>query len=132
MKSLSLGTILYIHKQTITEHGGLEGVRDVGLIRSALETSFLTFNGEDLNKTILDKISALTYSLIKNHGFKDGNKRVGTIVMGVLCELNNINLEFSQKELINFGLNVANGNMLKNDIKNWIMDHTVNRYKDKK
>jgi|SRR5690554_1383629 len=126
MKELNLDIILYIHRQTISKHGGLEGIRDIDLIKSALETPFLTFDGEDLNKTVLDKISALVYSLIKNHGFRDGNKRVGTIAMGVLCELNNIKLEFSQKELIDFGLDIASGNMTKDDIKNWIINHTVN------
>lgn len=126
MKELNLDIILYIHRQAISKHGGLEGVRDIDLIRGALETSFLTFDGEDLNKTVLDKISAITYSLIKNHGFRDGNKRVGTIAMGILCELNNIKLEFSQKELIDFGLDIASGNMAKDDIKNWIINHTVN------
>lgn len=126
MKELNLDIILYIHRQTISKHGGLEGIRDIDLIRSALETPFLTFDGEDLNKTVLDKISAITYSLIKNHGFRDGNKRVGTIAMGVLCELNNIKLEFSQKELIDFGLDIASGNMAKDNIKNWIINHTVN------
>lgn len=126
MKELNLDIILYIHRQTISKHGGLEGIRDIDLIKSALETPFLTFDGEDLNKTVLDKISALIYSLIKNHGFRDGNKRVGTIAMGVLCELNNIKLEFSQKELIDFGLDIASGNMTKDDIKNWIINHTVN------
>lgn len=126
MKELNLDIILYIHRQTISKHGGLEGIRDIDLIKSALETPFLTFDGEDLNKTVLDKISALIYSLIKNHGFRDGNKRVGTIAMGVLCELNNIKLEFSQKELIDFGLDIASGNMTKDDIKNWIINHTIN------
>ncbi len=126
MKELNLDIILYIHRQTISKHGGLEGIRDIDLIKSALETPFLTFDEEDLNKTVLDKISALVYSLIKNHGFRDGNKRVGTIAMGVLCELNNIKLEFSQKELIDFGLDIASGNMTKDDIKNWIINHTVN------
>lgn len=126
MKELNLDIILYIHRQTISKHGGLEGIRDIDLIKSALETPFLTFDGEDLNKTVLDKISALIYSLIKNHGFRDGNKRVGTIAMGVLCELNNIKLEFSQKELIDFGLDIASGDMTKDDIKNWIINHTVN------
>ena len=116
MKELNLDIILYIHRQTISKHGGLEGIRDIDLIKSALETPFLTFDGEDLNKTVLDKISALIYSLIKNHGFRDGNKRVGTIAMGLLCELNNIKLEFSQKELIDFGLDIASGNMTKDDI----------------
>ena len=126
MKELNLDIILYIHRQTISKHGGLEGIRDSDSIRSALATPFLTFNGEELNKTVLDKISAITYSLIKNHGFKDGNKRVGAIAMGILCELNNIKLEFSQKELIDFGLNIASGNMAKDDIKNWIINHTIN------
>lgn len=126
MKELNLDIILYIHRQTISKHGGLEGIRDIDLIKSALETPFLTFDREDLNKTVLDKISALIYSLIKNHGFRDGNKRVGTIAMGVLCELNNMKLEFSQKELIDFGLDIASGNMTKDDIENWIINHTVN------
>lgn len=126
MKSINIEIVLYIHRQTIIKQGGLEGIRDIELIKSALETPYLTFDGEDLNKTVLDKISALTYSLIKNHAFRDGNKRVGTIAMGLICELNNIKLKFSQEELVDFGLNVANGNMTKTDIKDWIISHTIN------
>jgi len=114
---------MYIHEQTILKHGGKQGINNISLLESALETPFLTFSGEDLNKTTLDKISALTYSLINNHGFKDGNKRVGTIVMGVICELNKIDLKFSQEELINFGLNVARGDLSKDGIKKWIISH---------
>ncbi|NFI06169.1 type II toxin-antitoxin system death-on-curing family toxin [Clostridium botulinum] len=125
MKMISLEVLMYIHNQTISKHGGKEGVNNMSLIESALETPFLIFAGEDLNKTIEDKISALTYSLINNHGFRDGNKRVGTIVMGVLCKMNKINLKFSQAELIEFGLNVANGSFSKDDVKQWILSHII-------
>lgn len=123
MKTLTLDAIIYIHKQTIARHGGLDGIRDLSLIESSLETPFLTYLGEDLNKTDIDKISAITYSLIKNHGFRDGNKRVGTITMGVLCKMNGIHLKYTQQELIDFGLGVASGSMSKEDIKIWIESH---------
>ncbi|WP_242969994.1 type II toxin-antitoxin system death-on-curing family toxin [Clostridium botulinum] len=75
MKMISLEVLMYIHNQTISKHGGKAGVNNMSLIESALETPFLTFAGEDLNKTIEDKISSLTYSLINNHGFKDDVKQ---------------------------------------------------------
>lgn len=125
MKSISLELIMYIHEQTLLKHGGLEGIKNISLLESALNTPFLTFGGEDLNKTTLDKISALTYSLVNNHGFEDGNKRVGTIAMGVLCELNNIKLEYTQEELIEFGLKVGDNKLSKEGIKDWIIQHMV-------
>ncbi len=125
MKMISLDILLYIHNQTILNHGGKSGINNLSLIESALETPFLTFGGEDLNKTTEDKISALVYSLINNHGFKDGNKRVGTIVMGVICKMNKINLKFSQSELVDFGLTVAKGAFSKDDIKAWILSHKL-------
>ncbi|SHJ97382.1 death on curing protein [Clostridium cavendishii DSM 21758] len=125
MKSITYSDLLYIHEKTIVAHGGSKGIRDAELIKSALELSLSTFGGEELYKTIEEKISVTSYSLIKNHGFIDGNKRVGIVALRLLCKINNINLKYTQNELTNLGLGVAAGNIDKEQIKAWILDHKI-------
>ena len=84
---------------------------------------FQTFGGKDLYPEILDKASQLCYSLIENHPFTDGNKRIGVHLTLLFLKINNIELTYSQKELIEFGLSVAAGNMNKDDIKQWLINH---------
>ena len=69
--------VIKIHSILISKTGGMDGVRDENLLDSALKTPFQTFEGKDLYPEILDKASQLCYSLIKNHPFADGNKRIG-------------------------------------------------------
>lgn len=77
MKGIDVEEIMIFHRKIIEQTGGSDGVRDIGLIKSALNRAFSTFDGNDLYKEIEDKVSVITYGLIKNHGFVDGNKRIG-------------------------------------------------------
>lgn len=120
MKTLTIDDILYINKQTINKHGGTPGVKNLSLIESSLNSGLATFDGIDLYPSIEDKISIISYSFIKNHGFNDGNKRVGCIVLLTLCYKNNILIKPSQKDLICLGLGVADGSLNKDDIKSFI------------
>jgi death-on-curing protein len=123
MKNLTLEDIIYINNLTIKKHGGSPGIKNQSLIESSLNSGLATFGGEDLYPANEDKISMISYSLIKNHGFNDGNKRVGCIVLLTLCRKNNIQIKPSQKDLINLGLGVASGTLGKDDIKSFILAH---------
>ncbi len=112
-----------IHSILISKTGGMDGVRDENLLDSALKAPFQTFGGKDLYPEILDKASQLCYSLIENHPFADGNKRIGVHLTLLFLKLNNVELAYTQKELIEFGLNIASGKMSKDSIKEWLVIH---------
>ena len=115
--------VVKIHRSLIEKTGGMDGIRDAQLLDSALKTPFQTFGGNNLYPDILDKASQLCYSLIENHPFIDGNKRIGVHLMLLFLKLNNIEVNYSQRQLIDFGLDIASGKMSKNDIKGWIIEH---------
>ncbi len=125
MRNIEVEDVLIFHKKIIEQTSGSSGIRDLGLIESALNRAVQTFDGKDLYIEIEDKISAITYSLIKNHGFVDGNKRIGVAVMVLLLRLNDIKVRFSQKELINLGFGIADGSFEENEIKQWIKKHII-------
>ena len=126
MDTITLEELVEIQESTIKRFGGSVGIRDRELVESALNRGLATFDGVDLYNPIERKISVITYSLISNHGFVDGNKRIGVSIMILLCKLNNINLKFAQEELIEFGLEVAKGNYKEDFIFKWILEHKVN------
>lgn len=115
--------VVKIHRSLIEKTGGMDGIRDAQLLDSALKTPFQTFGGNNLYPDILDKAPQLCYSLIENHPFIDGSKRIGVHLMLLFLKLNNIEVNYSQQELIDFGLDIASGKMSKNDIKGWIIEH---------
>ncbi|MBO6101420.1 MAG: type II toxin-antitoxin system death-on-curing family toxin [Spirochaetaceae bacterium] len=112
-----------VHHFLIAKTGGMQGIRDENLLDSALKAPFQTFSGKDLYPDIFDKASQLCYSLIENHPFADGNKRIGVHLVLLFLKLNEENIVYTQKELIDFGLNIASGKMSKDDIKNWLINH---------
>ena len=107
MKKLSKEQILLLHSQLIREFGGSDGVRDYNLLESALETPFQSFAGEELYPTIHAKAARLGYGLIKNHCMIDGNKRIGAHAMLVFLAINGIEMKYTQKELYETVLAVA-------------------------
>jgi death-on-curing protein len=123
MKRLSKEQILLLHAQLIGEYGGIDGVRDYNLLESAIEAPFQSFGGEDLYPTVQAKAARLGYGLIKNHCMLDGNKRTGAHAMLVFLEVNGINLHYSQKELYEAILAVADGSMDFEELLKWVLDH---------
>ncbi len=100
-------------------------MRDFRLVESALSKAFITFEGKDLYATIVGKIAMVTFSLIKNHGFVDGNKRMGIAVMLLLLRINGFRLKYEQTELVELGLRTAAGEFNKEQIEQWIQDHKI-------
>lgn len=115
--------VIKLHSSLIAKTGGMDGIRDENLLDSTLKSPFQTFDGSELYPNILDKASQLCYSLVENHPFADGNKRIGVHLTLLFLKLNNENIEYSQAELIDFGLNIASGKMNKDDIRAWFLTH---------
>lgn len=125
MKRLSKEQILMLHSQLIEEYGGSDGVRDYNLLDSALENPFQSFGGEELYPTLQEKAARLGYGLIKNHCMIDGNKRIGTHAMLVFLAINGIELDYTQKELYETILAIADGSLEYEDLLKWILEHQV-------
>lgn len=123
MKLIDIDNVILFHKKIVCKTGGSDGIRDIGLIESALNRGLITFDGHDLYETTEMKISVISDGLIRNHGFIDGNKRIGIAVMLMLLKLNSIIIVYTQKELIDLGLGVAEGNLNENNILTWIESH---------
>ena len=117
---------LLLHSLIAQESGGSTGIRDLGLLDSALQSAFQTFDGKDLYPTKTEKAARLGYSLISNHAFVDGNKRIGVHVMLAFLEFNGIHMKFSDEELVEFGLGVASGDIGYEDVLVWINEHAIN------
>lgn len=125
MKSISTENVILYHKKIVYATGGSLEIRDVGLIESAINRGIMTFDGKYLYETTIEKVSAITHSLIKNHAFVDGNKRIGVAVMILLLRLNKIEVKYTQQELIQLGLKIAEGRKEITHIVKWIIDHRV-------
>lgn len=125
MKRLSKEQILMLHSQLIEEYGGSDGVRDYNLLDSALENPFQSFGGEELYPTLQARAARLGYGLIKNHCMIDGNKRIGIHAMLVFLAINGIEIDYTQKELYETILAIADGSLEYEDLLKWILEHQV-------
>lgn len=123
MIKLTQEQILMLHTELISATGGTDGVRDFGLLSSALNAPFQQFDNKDLFPTIQQKAARLGYGLIKNHAFVDGNKRIGVHPMLVFLEINGISLEYTQEELYTTVLDVASGKADVEELTTWILNH---------
>ena len=125
MRYLSLGEVVRLHQLLIESSGGAAGIRDLGLLDSALAQPRATFDGRDLHPTLLDKAAALCASLVQNHPFIDGNKRVGHAAMATFLVLNGIDITAPTDEQEALILNLAAGRRYRADLLVWLQDHTV-------
>lgn len=123
MIKFSSDKIKLLHQLMAEETGGSIGVRDEGLLESAIEGAFATFDGVELYPSKEEKAAKLGYSLVSNHAFVDGNKRIGVYVMLSFLELNGIHIDSSDEDVIELGLGVADGSMSQGDVLKWIEDH---------
>lgn len=125
MKKLTKEQILMLHNELIRETGGSGGLRDEGLLGSALNAPFQGFGDVDSFPSLQQKGARLGYGLICNHAFVDGNKRIGAHAMLLFLSLNGIELEYTQNELSDMILDVAAGNLRFEDMVKWIIKHQV-------
>ena len=117
--------VLRIHDRLIERTGGSSGLRDVGLVESAIIRASAGYDDVELYPSTSQKAAAVGLGLICNHGFVDGNKRVGVVVMLLILTKNGIDLSYTQQELIDLGLNAAQGKLAVADVANWIERHAV-------
>ena len=112
--------IILLHKLIYDRFGGACGVRDEGLLDSALATPRQTFGGQDLYETDLDKFVQLAFGLIRNHPFADGNKRIGALALLVLLELNGYELSANNEELYDAIYGVASRELSDDEFRLWV------------
>lgn len=126
MKYISVNEVIRLQEKLISRYGGSYGVREYNLLESSVESVFQTYDGVELYPTVLDKVIQVSYSLIENHSFIDGNKRIGVMVLLYLLELNGISHSLTNKDVIDIGLSIASGKMSKEDFKIFIKNKIIN------
>lgn len=125
MKRISKELVIRLQEMLIDKSGGSKGVRDLNLLESSLESPFQTFAGNELYPDDIDKIINISYSLIKNHSFIDGNKRIGVLILSTLLKENNFLIDWKDNDLIKLGLEVASGEMSKEDFKSFVENKII-------
>ncbi len=125
MIKFSKDKVLLLHKLIAEETGGSIGVRDEALLEGALENAFAGFGGEEFYPSKEEKGARLGFSLISNHAFVDGNKRIGMYVMLTFLEVNGIRLEYTDDEIVTVGLSVADGKMGYDELLSWVRSHRI-------
>ena len=123
MISFSKEKVMSLHRLLIEQTGGEAGIRDMGLLESALAACYATFDGKELFPSKEEKAARLCTGLISNHAFVDGNKRIGIYVMLTFLEVNGIVLDAADEELIRIGLALAESKMTYEDLLQWVLLH---------
>ncbi|HBW29088.1 MAG TPA: type II toxin-antitoxin system death-on-curing family toxin [Nostoc sp. UBA8866] len=123
MRFLTLVEVVELHRQIIEQSGGALGIRDRGTLESALAQPRMTFGGEDLYPTLVDKAAAIGFSLIMNHPFIDGNKRIGHAAMEVFLVMNGNEIDASVDEQETIILSLASGELEREAFVQWLKNH---------
>ena len=123
MITLTKEQIIMLHEAIYERYGGSCGVLNEGMLDSALQAPFQTFGGEELFPDTKDKILRLAYGLIKNHSFRDGNKRIGALVLLVLLELNGWHVNAANEEFADIIMGIAASEKDDEDLKQWVESH---------
>jgi death-on-curing protein len=125
VRYLTLSEVLEVHRQVMAQSGGAEGLMHLPALESALAQPQMTFGGEDLYPTLVDKAAALGYALIKNHPFLDGNKRTGHAAMDVFLVLNGYEIRAAVDEQEHVILQVAASEIDREEFTTWLRTHVV-------
>ena len=123
MKTLSKRQILMLHQQLVEQTGGSDGIRDDGLLDSALSAPFQSFDNTDVYPSLQQKAARLCFGLVKNHPFVDGNKRIGAHAMLLFLAVNGVELTYTQTELSDIILQVAASEKEYPDLLDWLIRH---------
>lgn len=123
MIKFSKDKVLLLHKLIAEETGGSVGVRDEALLESALESAFAGFGDKEFYPTKEEKGARLGYTLISNHAFVDGNKRIGMYIMLTFLEVNGIRMDCTNDEVYQTGMSVADGSMGYEALLQWVQNH---------
>ena len=123
MIGLTKAQIVELHMAIYERYGGDHGVLNEGMLDSALQAPFQTFGGEELIPDTKEKIVRLAFGLIKNHAFRDGNKRIGALVLLTLLELNGYPVNATNAEFADIIMGVAASEKNEEDLLNWVEAH---------
>ncbi|MGH2582594.1 MAG: type II toxin-antitoxin system death-on-curing family toxin [Anaerolineales bacterium] len=122
---LTTEQVLFIHSRIISETGGSHGVRDLGLLESAVARPRSTYEGRNQYPDLFAKAAALMHSLVNNHPFVDGNKRTGVASAALFLRRNGWKLTVSSDDLESITLRVTSGNVPINELSNWLRSNSV-------
>ena len=125
MRSLTISEVLETYQRVMRQSGGLVGIRDFGALESSIAQPFMTFGGNELYPSLVEKAAVLGFSIIQNHPFADGNKRTGHAVMAAFLILNGFRIEASTDEQFDIILAVASGNLSRESFTEWLLSHTT-------
>jgi death-on-curing protein len=125
VRYLSLNEALEIYRKIIRQSGGSFGIRDLHALESSLAQPRATFGGDDLYPTVTEKASALGFSLIQNHPFVDGNKRIGHAALETFLVINGCEIDASVDEQEQIILLVASGLMKRDEFTTWLRNHVT-------
>jgi death-on-curing protein len=125
MRYLTLGELLELHRRIIEQSGGVAGMRDLGLAESALAQPRMSFGGTDLYATLLEKAAALCFSMVMNHPFVDGNKRIGHAAMETFLMMNGFELNAGVDDSEHVILQLAAGQLERQPFTEWVAAHVV-------
>lgn len=117
--------MLCLHHKVTLRTGGGDGLRETGLLESAVARPHASFGGEDLYPRVIDKAAALCCGLTQNHPFVDGNKRIGVMAMLLMLRRNACPVHYTQQELIDLSLALARGDCDVDDVVAWVEQHTA-------
>lgn len=122
---LTVDEVIKIHGRLIEKTGGLDGLRDRGLLESAVFSISSGFGEIEVYPTVEEKAARIAFGIVNNHAFLDGNKRIGMLSMLMILRLNQVNIKYTQRELIALGLGVADGSIGYDEILNWVISHKI-------
>jgi death-on-curing protein len=125
MRHLALGELIELHHRIIAQSGGADGVRDLGLAESALAQPQMSFGGTELYPTLAEKAAALCFSLVMNHPFVDGNKRIGHAAMEVFLVMNGFELTADVDDSESVILRLAAGELERVLFTEWVVQHVT-------
>lgn len=125
MRYLKLAELTELHRRVIEQSGGASGIRDLGMAESALAQPLMSFGGVELYTTLAEKAAALGYSLVRNHAFVDGNKRIGHAAMETFLVLNGSELNADVDKSESIILKLAAGELDRETFTAWVVGHLV-------
>ncbi len=124
MRSLTIAEVLETYQRVMHQSGGLVGIRDFGALESSIAQPFMTFGGNELYPSLVEKAAVLGFSIIQNHPFADGNKRTGHAVMATFLALNGYSIDAGTDEQVDIILSVASGKLSRELFTEWLLSHT--------
>jgi len=125
MRYLTLGELIELHRRIIDQSGGANGIRDLALAESALAQPQMSFGGTELHPTLAEKAAALRFSLVMNHPFLDGNKRIGHAAMETFLVMNGFELNANIDDAESVILRLAAGELERLPFTDWVVEHVT-------